>query len=355
MALFRRRPRSGASDATVTATTEAIGRFWSWWHATGADQLAQAIDGRTVETLAPVVAEQVEAIDAELSWELSPGGGRSRHLLVVSPGGNPALRATARRWLLAAPPPDDVWSYADSRQPVADLDGLVLGLDGTEIAPSEVEVAAHVTRATVDVTVYHPAFAGLDQAQRMQAAFLVLDWVLGENAVETWVGEIATTTVKPLDPIPVIGLRTVVDHLQTEYTGDEGDPVWSMLTGELVGGTPVIASFQMPLRAATAPQFDTWVQVTVPFTDRTPEGFPGPESLPELRHLEDHLVDRLGHSGRLVAHQTHGGVRLMHFYVDRATPAADQLRAAVTGWRQGRVEVTAQHDPSWEQVAHLRG
>lgn len=353
MALFRRRPRSGAPDAT--AALESISRFWSWWHATGADQIAQAIESSTVEAMAPAIAEQVAAIDADLSWELSPGNGLSRHLLVVSPGGNPALRATARRWLLAAPAPDDVWSYADSRQPVADLAAMTLRLEDTEIAPSEVEVAARVTGAGFDATLYHPAFASLAEPQRLQAAFLVLDWVLGENAVETWVHEISTTTVKPLDPIPALGLRTVVDHLQTEYTDDDGNPAWAMLTGTADDGAPVIAMAQVPLRASTAPHFDTCVRVVVPFTDQTPEGLPGPDSLAELRGFEDHLTHRLGSSGRLVVHQTHGGVRLLSYYVDRATPAADQLRAAVSGWRQGRVEVTAQHDPSWELVAHLRG
>lgn len=77
MALFRRRPRTGAPDAT--AALESISRFWSWWHATGADQIAQAIESSTVEAMAPTIAEQVAAIDADLSWELSPGNGLNRH------------------------------------------------------------------------------------------------------------------------------------------------------------------------------------------------------------------------------------------------------------------------------------
>jgi hypothetical protein len=104
----------------------------------------------------------------------------------------------------------------------------------------------------------------------------------------------------------------------------------------------------------TAPHLDTYVPVVVPYAERTDEGLPGPGSLTELRGLEDHLRERLGGSGRVVAHQSHDGVRVLHLYVDGTTPALEQVRAAVRGWEQGPVEVSAQPDPAWDAVRHLR-
>ena len=48
------------------------------------------------------------------------------------------------------------------------------------------------------------------------------------------------------------------------------------------------------------------------------------------------------------------GVRVMHFYVDSTTPAAEQIRAATSGWDQGKVVVTVEDDPAWEGVSRFR-
>ena len=83
------------------------------------------------------------------------------------------------------------------------------------------------------------------------------------------------------------------------------------------------------------------------------DGAPG--SLEALRALEDHLADRIGDSGRVVAHQSHRGMRVLHIYVDSTTPAVEQMRAAVNAWEQGRIRVQVTTDPGWHNVAHLRG
>ena len=56
--------------------------------------------------------------------------------------------------------------------------------------------------ASVDVSVHHPAFADLDEQQRDLATYLMLDQMLGEEAVETWLGEITSSPVPALDPGP---------------------------------------------------------------------------------------------------------------------------------------------------------
>src|SRR5699024_8573346 len=145
-----------------------------------------------------------------------------------------------------------------------------------------------------------------------------------------------------------------VRDLREEFTGDDGEPTWLVLQGDTPYG-PLLASTQVPLAAAWAPQFDTHIGVSVPYGDKEDSGLPAERSLGNLRALEDHAVARLEGQGRLVAHETTRGIRLLHFYVDGSTPAVDQVKAAVQSWDEGRVKVRAESDPGWSQVQHLRG
>jgi hypothetical protein len=352
MGLFRRRRDSGPDPRAQAA---AVTAFWSWWTAGGSAQVAAAIEDRSVQGQVDPLNRRVASVDGRLAWELGAGTDGSRHRLVVSPEGDPAVRGIARRWLLAAPPADGTWCYADSRQPLADPEDAALGIGDEQVTVRDTVVAARVVGAEVEVSVHHPAFARLPEKEQRQAAMLMLDWVLGENEVEAWVGEIRTTPVAPLDPVPVTGLRSVVEELRRRHTDADGSPGWAVLEGTTPDGAAVVALAQQPLKAVTAPQLDTYLRVVVPYTDRTDAGLPGPAALAELRALEDHLRERLGGSGRIVALQSSDGVRVLHTYVDGTTPAAGQLEAAVTGWRQGRVTVDASPDPGWQHVAHLRG
>lgn len=333
------------------ARAEAIDAFWRWWQSDGAAATAQALADRDPQRMVGPLSERVEAIAPGLGWELATGEDGHEHVLVVTSGGDPALRATARRWRLAAPAPDPTWEYADSRRPAQD--GFTLQLDGVPIDAAQAQVTARVDGPRVHVVVHHEAFERLPQTTRSSAAFLLLDATLGETVVETWVGEISASHLPPLDPVPLSGLTAVVDHLRGQHLDAAGDPTWVLLQGQRQDGTPLVATAQVPLVAATAPHLDTHVAVSVPYSDVTDAGFPGSGSLDELRRFEDHLTERLGGSGRLVAHETSGGARLLHYYVDGATPAVAQLEAAARGWEQGRARVQATDDPGWQAVRHL--
>jgi hypothetical protein len=278
-------------------------------------------------------------------------------MLVVTNEGDPELRAVARRWRQAAPAADATWDYSDRRLPAADPSAvtLSLGVDGVQLSASEVLVSARLDDAAVDVGLFHPAFPDLSESDRLRATVLLLVQVLGEDEVETWVGTIEALSMSPLDPIPLVTLPDVVSQVRDMHTDAQGAPVWRLLRGEDAQGHAVLASTQVPLKPVVAPNLDTHVEVVVPFTDVTEEGLPGPGALDALGRLEDHLSERLGDSGRVVAHQSHQGVRILHVYVDGATPAAEQVRAAVGGWDQGKVTVQATHDPAWEGVSHLHG
>ena len=348
MALFRRRARRADPAAGVAA-------FWSWWAEEGARRTAAALAEGSLERWARTLGAQVDAVDDRLAWELGPGR-RSEHVLVVTSGGEPELRGTARRWRQAAPEPDATWEYSDVRLRTEGL-GWSLQLAGADIGADDVVVGARVDadRSCVDVSVHHPAFASLPQAARDQCAFLLLDTALGEEAVETWVGEVVSTTSRPPDPVDLLGLQHAVDELARSCTEDDGSPTWTLLSATTDSGSPVLALAQVPLRSATAPHLDTHVGLRLAFAEVLDSGQPGAGSLSRLRALEDHLGARLGGSGRVVAHETADGVRELHLYVDGTTPAVEQVRAALGGWTESEPQVRSGPDPAWAEVRHLRG
>ncbi|WP_158607724.1 DUF695 domain-containing protein [Flexivirga caeni] len=341
MALFGRRRDT---------TGEAIADFWAWWSDGGSGQVAMADSGPDqVRLLGP----RVELIDPNLSWELAPGS-ESAHLLVVTADGDPDLRATARRWLAGAPPSDFVWSYADSRQPAASLDGRRIGVDGHEFDLGSVQVGVRRTGSRLDVTVYHPQMAQVPADKRITLCFHALDVALGEEMTETWIGELAPVEAPPLDGFGLTGLRAVVRDLRGEFTDENGEPQWISLQGNGPRGA-VIAGAQVPLAAAWAPQFDQHIVITAPYRDRDDAGLPDPAAAEELERLRSHVTDRLEGQGRVVAYECSGGTCQVHVYAEGSTPAADQVKAAVAGWANGAVRVAVESDPGWAGVAHLRG
>ncbi|MFN8098260.1 MAG: DUF695 domain-containing protein [Dermatophilaceae bacterium] len=335
-----------------SSTRAAVAAFWRWWGEGGAAEVAAATSDGEPERIAGLLSDHVHRIAAGLAWETGAGTD-SRHLLTVTAAGDADLRATARRWLIAAPDPDPTWAYADLRQPLPDPATGSLTLAGTTIGFAGVVIGARAVGNHLDVAVHHPAFASQSEDDRIQAAYLVLDALAGEELVECWIGEISAVTIAPLDAFPAVHLGAFVRGFARQRQDEHGSPQWVLLRGTGPDG-PVMAVAQASLSGVLAPLLDTHVAVDLPYADRNPDDLPGPVALESLRAMEDHLTDRLGSDGRLVAAETSAGVRRLHFYVEADSVGAGVLAASVTSWDQGEVRTTSGYDPGWGEVAHLR-
>ncbi|MDR7309916.1 hypothetical protein J2S40_000974 [Nocardioides luteus] len=302
-----------------------------------------------------LLARRIDAIQAGLSWEIGPGplGGR---LLVVSAGGNPDHRALARRWLLSAPEPDGIspWEFSDQRPPVDDPVGAELSPPGrATIRLADVLVGARQRGARLDVTVFHPELCGLDEDTRLRIAFHALDTTLGESDTELWIGEVEATTTPPRDGFGLGDLAIAVTNLRKEYVDDDGNPAWVLLHADSPQG-PVVASAIVPLHPVIAPNLTHHVGMLVPYVGFAERGLPSSDALCELRRLEDRLTSTLGADGRVVAHETTNGVRLLHAYIDPTTSAPQRVEEALCGWAHGDVITRVDTDPAWEAVRPLR-
>ena len=323
-------------------------RFWAWW-SEHADELAEAIDsGRGVsDEQAEELRVEVEAIDERLDWELAPGTD-ARHALIVTSGGNPDIRAVAERWRLSAPATDEAWEYHATRQPSYDDLSTTLGLDGHRVDLTLLEATVEIDddRAEADVVVHHPAFADLPESTQHSVALLALDWLLGEEGVERWVGAIEGTEERPEDAGAFRSIVDAVHELETEHAPD----TWRLLEAEDDEGLPVLASAALPLKPVEHPLLDTHVSITTTFEARH-DGLPDPPELQELRELGDQLEELLDEDAYLAAHVTHAGERVFHVYVDGMSEAPERLAAFA---RQHEVAFDIEHDPAWDAVRPFR-
>jgi hypothetical protein len=333
------------------APDSSIAEFWQWWQG-ARGRVEAAIKSGDWDALTDEIKARVDAIHPDLQWEFS-NGSHAQHALVVSPAGEASLRAVAARWAASAPPPDETWEYHASRQPDPAVFDARMGIAGAEIVLADLRYEFAVTpgRQLIDVTVHHPAFPSLPDEVRGQIAFLSLDWLLGEEGVERWVGVVEFGGAPPPDARSREQLRAAVERQAIEYK----EPTWAVLSAQDRKGWPILATAQLPLLPVRFPRFDTHVAVTLPFREANEGGLPLDGSLQALRAFEDELTAAVGADGDLLAHETTRGVRTLHFYVDGTTAAAATIEERLPGWREGRSSLRTGYDPGLEEVGHLRG
>jgi hypothetical protein len=195
-------------------------------------------------------------------------------------------------------------------------------------------------RARVHILVHHPDFPSLDDADRLRASFLLLDWALGEDDVERWLGEIRVTADE--QPFDVAGMREVVAELAGQFDGDD----WALLEGLDEQGRRLQARVRVPFPRMEHPLFDLHGSVTVDYRAAS-DGLPDDAEAGALERLTDGLLGRLGRSAVLAAVVSKAGVRTLHLYADHEGVVPDQVDAwAARQQRLVRTEWTP--DPGWE-------
>lgn len=339
----------GKSGAALPTDPSPTFQFWAWWRADGANLVAAAIDTGDFGELTDIISAKVAAIEPDLQWELGKGSS-SKHQLCVTAAGVAENRPTAERWLRAAPAPDDIWEYRAARQADPNWANVHLEFAGRQVVLAETEVSLTVDEDShlVDVTLFHPAFPEMAEDEREQLTYLLLDWILGEDDVERWLGSIELSETRPEDAVPATALPEVVTAMAGRVKPDH----WVMLQGAMPSGAPVLVLVQRPLRWIDHPVLDQHNVITLPFSGRD-DGLPTPDALEALRVREDEVVAMVEPQARLVAHETAEGRRLLHIYSD----SQDQnITDRLATWAQQvpGASATATHDPSWTEIRKFR-
>ncbi|MCW2881029.1 MAG: hypothetical protein JWQ95_5129 [Sphaerisporangium sp.] len=327
-----------------------IAGFWAWW-AEARPKAEALLEAGDAAGLAEEIAPAVTALNPGLVWDIAPGTTAER-ALIVSAAGNPELRPLAHRWALAAPPAGTIWEFHPSRQAHPAAMELTLDVGGRRFGLDELVLGLRVPNGTprIDVSAYHPIFPDLEDETRTEAAVLALDWLLGEDEVARWVGDIVAAPFQPLDAVAAVHLPAVVADLASEYHDEQ----WALLEGRTAGGARLIATARHPLRPVDYPLFDQHIEITLPYAESDEDGLPTGESPAALRAFEERLADRverLGGTAVLAAHMSAEGSRVLHVYADPSSDAAIHAKELITGWEEGAPSVDVTGDPGWIAIS----
>ncbi|NUW45243.1 DUF695 domain-containing protein [Nonomuraea rhodomycinica] len=355
MRLFgRQNGEDGTGGHGTGGPGDRVSAFWAWWQQARprVDSLVAADD---ILGFGQLVDGAVLALHPDLKWELAPGK-EAAHALVVTAAGDAELRPLAHRWAAAAPEGDLLWEFHPSRQADPRATERTVNVDGETFKLDKLTLGLRVPRdgSRVDVSAYHPAFADLDEDDRLEGTLIALDWLLGEDEVARWVGEITPVTFEPIDAVAAAHLPAVVADLAADLAPGAGEEQWALLEGRTGRGAPLTATARHPLRPVDHPLFDRHVEITLPYRHRDEGGLPAGDSLAALRAFEERLsaglLDRR-ETALLAAHVSAEGLRVFHVYADPEGDAAAWAKELAKGWNEGKARVAVTEDPAWTAVA----
>ncbi|MFI9010305.1 hypothetical protein ACIGNX_24030 [Actinosynnema sp. NPDC053489] len=214
MSWFRRRTGPEPVPVHLPNPAEAAAAFWQAWFELLPEVSAALGDGEP-HRVEGALGALVAAVHPDLEFSLERGH-RAIYALVVTSREDPRLRPYTDAWIGAAPPEDVIWEYHDSVPPVPDPTLVTVNLGARRIGLADVRVVARVSDGLVDVAVYHPAFAELDDAARQTMTFLPLDVTLGERLAGERLGRVETASAEPEGAIGLLELRDLVRGMAGE-------------------------------------------------------------------------------------------------------------------------------------------
>ncbi|TDV54103.1 hypothetical protein [Actinophytocola oryzae] len=216
MRFFRREPSVERPDPAARAE-----RFWQGWYDL-LPEVSSALGDREPLRVENQLCDLVAGLHPELQFALDRGQ-RAVYALVVSGQEDPRLRRYTDAWRAAAPAEDAIWEYHDSVPPVPDPTLVTVNLGTHRIPLADVRVVARVDGDVVDVAVYHPEMASLDEAGRTSMTYLPLDAALGERLAAERLRRVETAETEPAGAIGLIELRTLVQALGKPENVGGGD------------------------------------------------------------------------------------------------------------------------------------
>lgn len=205
---------------TQRAADLGIAKFWEEWPTLAPLLETDLADGRHGPG-SDLLTGLADAVNPGLEWDILPGR-EARHALCLSAAADLALRGLTERWLKAAPPANEMWEFHPARISLP-LENIVIG--ETEIDPEDAAACVTVDSRTetLEVIVCHSRFAGMDETLQLQAAFRMLDDLLGEDDAEKWLGSVETAPRPPGPSLPFPEVAERAAELAAAATGEKWD------------------------------------------------------------------------------------------------------------------------------------
>ena len=316
---------------------EAVAKFWKAWPRLRKrlnEELAKGEYGDGTEQL----TDLTEAIDPGLEWDLMPGR-EARHALCLSSASDPGLRNYTEQWVRAAPEPDADWEFHPARIPIPPAP---LAVGSLMVHPDDVTVALEPDddREELHLTLGHPDFGVLDEVLQLQVAFRLLDDLLGEDAMEAWVGSVDVAPAALSWGMPFVDLADEIERLASAATGQK----WRMIEAEdeELGRSRLFINQALKRLDYVDLEVAVTVNIEVPASDRV-----------LVREVEKDLAATLGRDGVIYAHQAFEDFTVLYAYAGEGV--AEEVRALTERWAPGVYEVGVEPDPGWDTYETMRG
>ncbi len=324
-----------AGSLPVTAG-DAIAAFWEEWPRLRGlleQELARGDYGDGTEQL----TDLTEAIDPGLEWDLLAGL-EARHALCLSSASDPALRPLTEQWVRAAPESDGDWEYHPARIPVTPV---ALAVGNLRIHPRDVLVVIEPdqSRDELNLTVGHPDFGGLDEVLQLQVVFRLLDDLLGEDLMESWVGSVDVVPHPLTWGVPFLDLADEVDRHAASAAGQ----TWEFIEeeDEELGDSRLFINRSLKRIDHLDLDFVATVSIEVQSFDPV-----------LVREVEKDLAGVLGSEGVIYAHRAFDDFTVLYAYVGEG--AADDVRRLADRWSPQVYEVMVEPDPAWNTYEEMR-
>jgi len=184
--------------------------FWRWY-AEVAARFYQTIENTDSAALEPEVSAKISELLPRFAWVFGPGPNNNGHSFTLSGEGNLHLQFLTEYWKQQAPALEG-WTFYSARQPSTDLESWRIEIGGQCFDPLEFWLSPSLDQELqqIDITVWHPLFAKLEEKDRWTVLFLVLDEALGEFGTQTWIGEINMSDQRLADAFPLKELPAFV-------------------------------------------------------------------------------------------------------------------------------------------------
>jgi Family of unknown function (DUF695) len=335
--------RSRSDDALLTR----IEAFWIWWggvrQAIEVALRAKQLPPRLIDEM----TERTKAIDVGLAWELGPGL-RAPFQLCVSAEGDLERRAMTEMWRRAAPS-DPNWDYFPARQPESAGSSYTLTLGPHKLDPAELRFSSRVdvSRERINLSVWHPIYPSLDEGTRRQATYLLLDGLLGEDAVERWCGTIETSVETPTNEwVDRSGLQHQLEALAASATRER----YVLGQSTAPNGQVRIVAMNTALKHIDHLDKPDRLRLVIHLTTAGPTGLPDRAESESLEAFEDR-ASRSPPGAVFAGRVTGSGTRTLNWYVSDAS----QAKAALDAVRRDgawRTEVSLEADARWKGLSN---
>lgn len=317
------------------ADSDAIARFWVWWPTVVA-RLKPATEPVRLEELDELV-RRVEEIHPKIQV-LGRYKPDAESWLCLSSRGNLEIRALVETWARGAPndAAEAGWRFLTARPPSWPPDrkaGMALEEFVAAVERDELTEVIHVV-------LHHPNMQQLEPMHRDSLAFVALDHLLGENAVERWLGNVEVSDVRPTNAMPIAALHAEVKALAAHATGER----WQAIRA---GGkrNPLLITINRALKPLDHVGLPIHLRIDLMLQAPNRHGLATGKEALELDDLQAELTRHLGRRAVLIARETHQGHRILHLHADLA--AIEQVKTWRQKYPQWTIALLTQPDPQW--------